>query len=69
MTIGVSIFLMAVGAVLKFAVADSVDGVDLGVVGIILMVAGAIGLVAGLIIQGTRRGTVVERRVYEDPPL
>lgn len=70
MSIGVSIFLLAVGAILKFAVSDHISGVDLGIVGIILMVAGAIGLLASLLLQSTRRGRVVEqRRVYEDPPL
>lgn len=67
MTIGVSVFLIAVGAILKFAVADSIDGIDLGVVGVILMIAGAIGLLVSLIVETGRRGRVVERRVYDDP--
>ncbi len=69
MTIGASIFLMAAGAVLKFAVADRVDGIDLGVIGIILMIAGAIGLVVGLIMQNNvRRGVVTERTVRDEYP-
>ncbi len=48
MTIGGSIFLIALGAILKFAVTASVAGIDIQVVGVILMVAGAIGLVLGL---------------------
>ena len=40
MGIGTSIFLIAVGAILKFAVTASVSGVDLDVVGVILMIAG-----------------------------
>jgi hypothetical protein len=66
MTIGASVFLIAVGAILKFAVADSIDGIDLGVVGVILMIAGAIGLLVSLVVETSRRGRVVERRVYDD---
>jgi hypothetical protein len=44
MTIGTSLFLLAVGAILKFAVDDSVSGVDLPTVGVILMICGVIGL-------------------------
>jgi hypothetical protein len=47
-TIGVSIFLMAVGAILRYAVSDSVNGVDLPTVGLILMLAGLVGLVIGI---------------------
>jgi hypothetical protein len=66
MTIGASVFLIAVGAILKFAVADSIDGIDLGVVGVILMIAGAIGLLVSLVVETSRRGRVVERRVYDE---
>lgn len=48
MTIGSSLFLIAVGAILKFAVTAHVGGVDLQVVGVILMIVGAIGLILGL---------------------
>ncbi|HZV73469.1 MAG TPA: DUF6458 family protein [Conexibacter sp.] len=48
MTIGSSLFLIAVGAILKFAVTAHVAGVDLQVVGVILMVVGGVGLVLGL---------------------
>lgn len=51
MTIGGSIFLIAVGAILKFAVTATVAGIDIQVVGVILMVAGAIGLVLGLFLM------------------
>lgn len=49
MSIATSIFLIAVGAILKFAVTASVAGVDLQVVGVILMIAGALGLVISFI--------------------
>lgn len=44
MGIGVSIFLMAVGAVLAFAVEVEANGIDLNTVGVILMVVGVVGL-------------------------
>jgi heme/copper-type cytochrome/quinol oxidase subunit 2 len=56
MTIGSSLFLIAVGAILKYAVTASVSGIDLHVVGVILMVAGAIGLVLGLFMYVSARG-------------
>jgi hypothetical protein len=48
MTIGTSLFLIAVGAILKFAVTLNVAGVDLHTVGVILMVVGGVGLLIGL---------------------
>jgi hypothetical protein len=71
MTIGLSILLAATGAVLRYAVADNVDAVDLRMVGLIMMIAGVVGLVAGLILDASRRrGVVVERpvsRTYDEP--
>ena len=49
MGIGSSIFLMAAGAILAFAVNASVSGLSLSAIGIILMIAGAVGLVVSLI--------------------
>jgi len=48
MTVGGSLFLIAVGAILYFAVTASISGVSLATVGVILMVVGAIGLVLSL---------------------
>ncbi len=62
MGIGVSVFLLALGAILTFAVNASVSGLDINVVGIILMVAGAIGLVMTMLVFGRDRGTVVDER-------
>ncbi len=50
MSIGFSIFLIAVGAILRYAVTASVSGVELETVGLILMIAGIIGLVISLAI-------------------
>ena len=65
MGIGVSILLMAAGAILTFAVeVDNPDGFNINTVGIILMIVGAIGLVATLLVFGRRgdRETVIEDR-------
>jgi hypothetical protein len=43
--IGTSIFLIAIGAILRYAVTGSVEGVNLDVVGLILMIVGVAGLV------------------------
>ena len=57
MTIGGALFLVALGAILRWGVADSIDGVNLPVIGLILMVVGAAGLVLGLMLMSrTRRG-------------
>lgn len=62
MTIGASLLLIAIGAVLKFAVTDKVKNVDLGTIGVILIVIGAIGLVLGLVLTMMRRRTDVITR-------
>ena len=49
MGIGASVFLMAVGAVMTFALEVEASGIDLDMVGIILMLAGAIGLLLSLV--------------------
>jgi Domain of unknown function (DUF6458) len=50
MSIGGSIFLIAVGAILRYAVTATVSGIELQTVGLILMIAGIIGLVISLAI-------------------
>ena len=57
MRIGGSLLVIAIGAILKWAVTKPVNGVDLGTVGVILMIVGAIGLVISLIWMMTRRRT------------
>ncbi|MEA2717950.1 MAG: hypothetical protein QOI99_2267 [Actinomycetota bacterium] len=67
MGIGVSVFLFAVGAILTFAVNATVSGLDIATVGVILMVAGALGLIMTVAVFGRRGGsrqTVVEE--YDD---
>jgi hypothetical protein len=48
MTIGTSLFLIAVGAILRYAVKDEWKAVDIPTAGLILMIVGAFGLVLGL---------------------
>ena len=49
MGIGVSLFLLAVGSILAFAVDVSAEGINLGMVGVILIVLGLVGLLASLV--------------------
>jgi hypothetical protein len=75
MYVGTSIFLIALGAVLKFAVTATVVGINIQTAGVILMVVGLIGLVLSLLqmmVWSDRRrdvgdSTVVEERRYRDP--
>jgi uncharacterized membrane protein YedE/YeeE len=73
MTIGGSIALIVVGAILRFAVTWKGKYVDLQAIGVILMVAGVVGLgvAVGLLIarRRARAGTqVYEERRYTEPP-
>ncbi|MEA2460541.1 MAG: hypothetical protein QOH90_718 [Actinomycetota bacterium] len=65
MGIGASIFLVAVGAILTFALETEVSGIDLDTVGIILMVVGIIGLLFTMLVWG-RRDVPVERTVVRE---
>ncbi len=74
MGIGTSIFLIAVGAILKFAVTAEVSGIELATVGVILMIVGIIGLALSLMYLAradrgavATRERVVERDPYRDP--
>ena len=77
MGVRAGVFLIAVGAILTFALDVSVSGIDLKVVGVILMLAGLVGIALDLIIFAPRRRgrdtavdpaygsrTVVERERY-----
>lgn len=61
MGIGASIFLLALGAILAFAVEADISGLDIGVIGWILMIAGFAGLIITLWFWNSRRRTVVTR--------
>jgi uncharacterized iron-regulated membrane protein len=71
MTFGTSIFLIAVGAILRYAVTATVSGIDLQTVGLILMIVGIAGLVLSLLYMlmwAPRRRRVAGERVVERPP-
>jgi hypothetical protein len=77
MPLGTSIFLIAVGAILRYAVTATVSGISLTTVGLILMIVGIAGLLLSIFYMlslGPRRGRVVRDRVverdpYEEPPV
>lgn len=69
MTYGTSLVLIAVGAILRYAVTTTVSGVDLQVVGLVLMIIGIVGLVLSLLWFGvwarSREAPPVEREVRD----
>jgi hypothetical protein len=71
MSIGSSIFLIAAGAILRYAVTAEVSGVTLSTVGLILMLVGILGLAISLLymfVWRPRQGDrVIERDPHEPP--
>jgi hypothetical protein len=73
MYIGTSIFLIALGAILRWAVTGSVSGFDVQTAGLILLIVGILGLILSLLMMSVwsdrrrRDGDVVEERRYRDP--
>ena len=72
MGIGVGLLLIAFGAILAFAVNAELSGVDVQVVGVILIVVGVVGILLDLMLwQSWRRGYGYRRTAYvegEPPP-
>jgi len=73
MTYGGSIALIVIGAILRFGITWKPAHVDLGAIGIILMIAGAVGLIISIVFLATRRrgrasAQVYEERRYTEPP-
>ena len=72
MTIGGSIALIVIGAILRFGITWKPAHVDLQVIGVILMIAGVLGLIIALEFLVRRRGRppaeVYEERRYTEPP-
>ena len=69
-TIGTSLVLIAIGAILKYAVTADVSGIDIQTVGVILMLIGILGLVLSLLYtfmwsDGAQRRRSPDR--YEEP--
>jgi hypothetical protein len=73
MGFGTSLFLLAAGAILTFAVEVEVEGFNLDAVGVILMIVGGIGLIASIIYWNSWGGFGGRRRIIEEdldrPPL
>lgn len=72
MRIGASLLLIAIGAILKFAVTKHFSGINIQTVGVVLMIIGIVGLVFELILWGTRRRTTVIQSPaapYVDPRM
>ncbi len=72
MTIGGSIALIVIGAILRFGITWKPAHIDLQIIGIILMIAGAAGLIISLVFLARSRRRpateVYEERRYTDPP-
>ena len=71
MTVGGSIFLVAVGAILRYAVTDSISGVNLATIGLILMIAGIVGGVLSMVFWQSWAGPgylTRRRAVVDEPP-
>ncbi len=75
MGFGGSLLLIAVGAILDFAVKVQTTGFNLNTIGLILMIVGAVGLVLSIVFWGSwggfggsRRVTRVQRGDYYDSP-
>jgi hypothetical protein len=70
MGVGVSLILIAAGAILTWAVTATVSGVDINTIGVILLVVGAIGLVLSLMFWSSWGGVAGHRRTtyVEDGP-
>jgi hypothetical protein len=69
MAIGTSILLLAIGAILRFAVSVSTSGFNIHTIGVILMIVGAVGLLLSLLWM-TAWADRWHRRTYVDgaPP-
>jgi phosphate/sulfate permease len=67
MGIGTSLFLIAVGAILYFAVNADISGLEISTIGLILIVVGVVGLLISLFfLSSARRTTTGERTVVRD---
>jgi hypothetical protein len=65
-TIAASIFLIALGAILRYATNLNIEGVEVDTIGLILMIAGAAGLVLSFL-QEAIWSERAKRRGYEEP--
>jgi hypothetical protein len=68
MPIGTSIVLIAVGAIIRYALTFHVSGVSRPTIGLILIIAGIVGVILSLIYMASARGRIA-RGPYEEPRL
>jgi membrane-bound ClpP family serine protease len=67
MSLGTGIVLFVIGAILAFALNVQVSWIDLHLVGYILMIAGAVGIILGIVLMTRRRRTIATTRTAVDP--
>lgn len=67
MSLGLGIVLFAIGAVLAFALNVAVDWINLQMVGYILMAAGVVVIILGIVLLARRRSSVSTSRTMVDP--
>ncbi|MCU1482891.1 MAG: hypothetical protein JWQ19_3677 [Subtercola sp.] len=67
MSLGSGIVLFVIGAILAFAVNIQVSWIDLQLVGYILMAAGVLGIILGIVLMTRRRQTTMTTRSAVDP--
>jgi cytochrome c oxidase subunit IV len=67
MSIGASIFLIAVGAIVRYAFTFEIEGVDREALGLILMIAGAIGLALSILYMMMWSNRRRHDEAYYDP--
>jgi len=67
MTIGFSLLLIAVGAILRWGIDAVVEGANLDIIGLILIVVGAVGLVIGLFTSGVFTHSTTRERIERGP--
>lgn len=67
MSLGAGIFLIVIGAILSFALNVQLSWIDLHLVGYILMAAGVVIVILGIILMTRKRKSVVTTRTGVDP--
>ena len=67
MSLGAGIFLFVIGAILAFALNVQVTWIDLHLVGYILMIAGVVGIILGIILLTRRRRSIATTHTSVDP--
>jgi hypothetical protein len=67
-SIGISIFLLLAGAILRFAVTWSPEHINLQIVGVIFMIAGGVGLIASTILYFMKRRRLQAQEAAFQPP-